>query len=91
MLRHPQFTLNDMAAKKPENMSLEATLSELESLVTNLEQGDLPLEDALKQFERGVGLVKASQQKLTQAEQKIQIMSQSEPDAPLSAFESDEN
>ncbi|AWB65099.1 exodeoxyribonuclease VII small subunit [Saccharobesus litoralis] len=79
-----------MAAKKPENMSLEASLEELESLVADLEQGELPLEDSLKQFERGVSLVKASQLKLAQAEQKVQIMTQNSVDSPLESFEPEE-
>ncbi|MCU4676837.1 exodeoxyribonuclease VII small subunit [Catenovulum sp. 2E275] len=63
-----------MANKKPENMSLETSMAELEQVVEQLESGDLPLEEALKQFERGVGLVRASQQKLDAAEQKIKIL-----------------
>ena len=63
-----------MSVKKPENMSFESALSELEAIVGHLELGDLPLEDALKQFERGIGLVRANEQKLQQAEQKIQIL-----------------
>ncbi|MER2493078.1 exodeoxyribonuclease VII small subunit [Catenovulum sediminis] len=65
-----------MAAKKPENMSLEDNIDELEKLVQQMEQGELPLEEALKQYERGVALVRASQQKLEQAEQKIKILQQ---------------
>ncbi len=60
-----------MAAKRPENMSIEASLCELEALVAQLEHGELPLEDALKQFERGIGLVRSSQQKLELAQQKV--------------------
>ncbi len=63
-----------MANKKPENMSLETSMAELEQVVEKLESGELALEDALKQFERGVSLVRASQQKLDTAEQKIKIL-----------------
>ena len=63
-----------MAAKKPENMSFESALGELETIVTELEQGNLPLEQALKQFERGIGLARAGQSKLAQAEQKVEIL-----------------
>ena len=63
-----------MAGKRAEEPSFDATLSELESIVQKMEQGDLPLEEALKQFEQGVHLVRAGQQKLEQAEQKIQIL-----------------
>jgi len=63
-----------MSIKKPENMSFESALGELEAIVAQLEQGELPLEDSLKQFERGIGLVRANEQKLQHAEQKIQIL-----------------
>jgi exodeoxyribonuclease VII small subunit len=61
-------------AKKPENLSFEASLSELEQIVTELEQGDVSLDDALKQFERGIKLVRQSQTKLEQAQQKVSIL-----------------
>ncbi|MBY5990578.1 exodeoxyribonuclease VII small subunit [Ferrimonas balearica] len=76
-------------AKKPENMSFEAALAELEGIVAQLEQGEIPLEQALSQFERGIGLVRASQQKLEQAQQQVSILSQS-PDAPLQPFGTEE-
>ena len=63
-----------MASKKIDRLSFDATLEELETIVHQLEQGSLPLEEALKQFEQGIHLVRAGQQKLEQAEQKIQIL-----------------
>lgn len=72
-----------MASKKPENMSLEASMAELEKVVAQLEQGELPLEDALKQFERGVSLVRTSQNKLDSAEQKIKILMERNGQAEL--------
>lgn len=63
-----------MAGKRTEEPSFDATLSELESIVQKMEQGDLPLEEALKQFEQGITLVRLAQQKLDQAEQKVQIL-----------------
>ncbi|BDY03948.1 MULTISPECIES: exodeoxyribonuclease VII small subunit [Ferrimonas] len=78
-------------AKKPDNLSFEQALSELEQIVGNLEQGNLPLEQALKQFERGIHLVRASQSKLTQAEQSVQMLTRDEEgDAQLVDFESQE-
>ncbi|RCU45245.1 MULTISPECIES: exodeoxyribonuclease VII small subunit [Corallincola] len=79
-----------MAAKKPENMTFEATLDELESIVTTLEQGDLPLEDALRQFERGVGLSRAGQQKLQQAEQQVKVLLQEQGEEQLIDMSQDE-
>jgi exodeoxyribonuclease VII small subunit len=49
-------------------------MRELEALVARLEQGDLPLEEALKQFERGIALTKACQTALKAAEHKVEIL-----------------
>jgi exodeoxyribonuclease VII small subunit len=49
-------------------------MRELEALVARLEQGDLPLEEALQQFERGITLAKACQKALKAAEQKVEIL-----------------
>ena len=61
-------------AKKPESLSFEQSLNELETIVTSLEQGEVSLDDALKQFERGIKLVRQSQAKLEQAQQKVSIL-----------------
>ncbi|PVZ71501.1 exodeoxyribonuclease VII small subunit [Pelagibaculum spongiae] len=53
----------------------EESVQELETLVQQLEQGDLELEDALKQFERGVELTRLCQQALDEAEQKVSVLS----------------
>lgn len=76
-----------MAAKKPEKMAFEAALDELDAIVNELESGDIPLEDALKKFERGIALARSSQQKLTQAEQRVEILLQADDKAPLTNFE----
>ncbi len=65
-----------MATKKPENMKFEETLNELEDIVQQLEQGELSLEESLKQFERGISLASAGQTKLQQAEQQVDILRQ---------------
>mgnify|MGYP003675893890 FL=1 len=75
--------------KKPESLSFEQSMQELETLVTKMEQGDLPLEDALQSFERGIQLVRHSQQKLKDAEQKIQILTTQNGQQSLDVFESD--
>jgi len=61
-------------AKKPENLSFEQSLTELETIIAHLEQGEVSLDDALKQFERGIKLVRQSQAKLEQAQQKVSIL-----------------
>jgi exodeoxyribonuclease VII small subunit len=52
----------------------EQALSELEGLVERLERGDLPLEDALRTFERGVELTRHCQNSLKAAQQKVEIL-----------------
>ena len=54
--------------------SFEESLKKLESIVDQLEKGDLPLEDSLKLFEEGVGLSAACKKELDAAEGKVQIL-----------------
>lgn len=56
----------------------EKSLDELETLVRNLEQGELSLEQSLTAFERGVKLTRACQQALKNAEQRVEQLVQSE-------------
>lgn len=58
---------------KPEQF--EPSITELETIVSRLEKGDLHLEDALQQFEKGIHLARACQTMLRQAEQKIEQLS----------------
>lgn len=58
-------------APSNENKTYETAVSELETILTQLESNDLPLEDAIKQFESGVALVKHCQGILDTTEQKI--------------------
>jgi exodeoxyribonuclease VII small subunit len=52
----------------------EQSLTELEALVARLEQGDVPLEEALKTFERGVALTRQCQAALRTAQQKVEVL-----------------
>ena len=52
----------------------EQALGELEGLVERLERGDLPLDEALKAFERGVALTRHCQACLQAAQQKLEIL-----------------
>ena len=60
------------AKSKPTDF--EKALAELESLVGRLERGDLPLDEALKTFERGVELTRHCQAALKTAQQKVEIL-----------------
>jgi exodeoxyribonuclease VII small subunit len=52
----------------------EQALAELEALVERLERGDLPLDEALKTFERGVELTRHCQGALKAAQQRVEIL-----------------
>ncbi|PVZ87354.1 exodeoxyribonuclease VII small subunit [Serratia sp. S1B] len=75
---------------KEQNVSFENALSELEGIVARLESGELSLEDALNEFERGVQLARQGQQKLQQAEQRVEILlNDHSNDAVLAPFNPD--
>lgn len=57
-------------ARKKENF--EEALQKLEAIVAKMEEGDLPLEEALKAFEEGVRLAKFCTGKLDEAERKVE-------------------
>lgn len=57
-----------------EPVDFEQSLRDLEEIVARLEQGDLPLEESLKQFERGIQLTRLCQSALKNAEQKVEIL-----------------
>jgi exodeoxyribonuclease VII small subunit len=67
-------------------VDFERSLAELESLVARLEQGDLPLDDALKSFERGVALTRQCQGALKVAQQKVEILLNNNGDAEPEPF-----
>ncbi len=78
-----------MPKKNDVPASFDTSLNELEKIVTRLESGDLPLEEALNEFERGVQLARQGQVKLQQAEQRVQILLSDNDEAPLTPFTPD--
>ncbi|WP_113907967.1 exodeoxyribonuclease VII small subunit [Aliidiomarina celeris] len=68
------------------SLSFEQAVAELEQIINALEQGELPLEDSLKQFERAVSLSRLSQQKLQAAEQKVEMLLQQRNGETLEPF-----
>lgn len=64
------------------NQTFEASLQELEKIVRRLEEGDLPLEESLKLFETGVRLSRECQERLNQAERRIEVLLQDEEGNP---------
>jgi exodeoxyribonuclease VII small subunit len=64
--------------KDPGKMTFEQAFEELETLVTDLESGDLPLEASMENFARGQALAKRCSQLLEEAELKLVSLTQDE-------------
>lgn len=65
-----------MAANDETRESFETALSRLEQIVASLEKGDLSLEDSLKLYEEGISRARFCQERLEEAESKIEVLSQ---------------
>jgi exodeoxyribonuclease VII small subunit len=81
----------DMAAGKLDSESkpldFETAMRDLEEIVERLEHGDLPLEESLAAFERGVILTRSCQTALMEAEQKVEILLKKAGGAQVEDFE----
>ena len=84
------FAETIVSTKKAKSQDFEQALGELEAVVERLEHGELPLEEALRQFERGVELARTCPESLKQAEQKVEILLRKAPEAEPQPFEEDE-
>ena len=67
-----------MSPARKNTKSIESRLSELETILEELESGDLELDQALKKFEQGVKLSRECQKTLEDAELKIKILMDNE-------------
>jgi exodeoxyribonuclease VII small subunit len=63
-----------MTKNDSQPLKFEAAIEDLQEVVEQLESGDLSLEDALAAFERGVGLVRYCNQKLSEVEKKVELL-----------------
>ncbi|GAX02739.1 exodeoxyribonuclease VII small subunit [Secundilactobacillus pentosiphilus] len=82
------------ANQKPakETPTFEENLNHLEEIVTSLEKGNVPLEEALSQFKQGVALSHDLQVKLTEAEKTLaQMMNDDDQTEPFEVSEDDKN
>ena len=64
-----------------DKLSFEAAIKELTQIVSKIEQGEIPLQDSLQQYEKGMGLIKHCQEILKKAEKRIEKISQVQPKA----------
>lgn len=65
-------------AQPPKEIPFEKALEQLETIVRQLEEGELPLDDSLRMFEEGVRLARLCSGKLDAAERKIEILMKSD-------------
>lgn len=68
----PESGQDAASPEDADEMPFEEAIEELETIVEDLEDGDLPLEDAMERFERGLGLVNTCRSKLERAELKVE-------------------
>ncbi len=71
---------------KMAKLSFEQSMKELEDVLKKLEGGELPLEQAIGEFERGISLVKKCQGMLNDAEQKVMLLLQKDGETVLEPF-----
>ena len=76
--------------KKTDSPSFEETLTELDAIVNEMENGELPLNVALEKFERGIALSSEGQKSLEQAEQKVKILLNEQGESALHPLPEDE-
>jgi exodeoxyribonuclease VII small subunit len=66
--------VDKMSTNEPQGRTFEASLEALERIVRELERGDLPLEKSLELFEQGIRLSRECQERLSQAERRIEVL-----------------
>lgn len=81
---------NTNVAHKTKLPDLETSLGEINTLIEQMEQGELRLEQSLEKFERGITLIKHCQKVLQEAEQKVQILIQHKDQENLQPYENNE-
>jgi exodeoxyribonuclease VII small subunit len=73
MAKRERSTVENVAAGA-QGPGFEAQLASLERIVRELERGDLPLERSLELFEQGVRLSRECQERLNEAERRIEVL-----------------
>ena len=63
-------------------LTFEQSIQQLKEIVGRIEQGEIPLEDSLEQYERGMALIKHCRGVLQKAEKRIEKISKEEPPEP---------
>jgi exodeoxyribonuclease VII small subunit len=58
----------------PADLTYEQALAELEAIVTQLERGEVPLDETITRFERGVALARRCEDRLQEAERRVALL-----------------
>jgi exodeoxyribonuclease VII small subunit len=69
---------DDEQKTDPGKLSFEEAIKELTGIVGKIEQGEIPLQDSLEQYEKGMGLIKHCRGILQEAEKRIEKISKEE-------------
>ena len=72
-----------------EEQNFEQQLQQLEALVTRMESGDLSLEDSLQAFEQGVQLTRNCQKLLSEAQQRVSRLQETQEGVQFESFSGD--
>ena len=66
--------MSSKSKPRESELNFEGAMDRLEKIVEQMESGKLPLEDLIVRYEEGMNLVKVCQERLANAEQKIEII-----------------
>lgn len=77
--------------RKSSKPDFEAALKDLESVVERLEEGDLPLEESVKEWERGIKLQESCETVLRSAEQKVDVLLKKSGGIEVESFTDDDD
>jgi exodeoxyribonuclease VII small subunit len=79
--------IHEMAEKKTKDeigkLNFEDSIKRLKTIVDKIEQGEIPLQDSLEQYEQGMLLIKHCRDILQKAEKRIEKISKEQPSEPL--------
>jgi exodeoxyribonuclease VII small subunit len=75
--------MSSKAKPQATELNFEKAMDRLEAIVEQMESGKLPLEDLIVRYEEGMNLVKICQERLSKAEQKIEIIARNNAGKPV--------
>jgi exodeoxyribonuclease VII small subunit len=85
MIKHPIEVSSESL-----DITFEAAVSELQTIVSQMESKQLPLQDTLAAFKRGTGLLQHCQKTLAEVEQQVRILSDDGKIQELQAYQVDD-